>query len=360
MITAIDHHLATEGLISFSEFMRLALYDPREGYYAAAREKFGAAGDFYTASQVDELFGALLANEFAAIWRSLGEPANFTIIELGAGRGEFAADALGALGKQYPACFQAARYAICEISAHLRREQQAQLKEFSSRVCWVDNLNELAAPVEGVVFSNEFFDALPVHLVRQCGGRLRELYVERDAAGRLRFCEGELSSQALDDYWQRAGAPLAEGQLAEISLEAVEWVAQIARVLARGRVITIDYGDAAERLYTPDRREGTLRCFYHHTLNREPLERIGEQDMTSSVNFTALIEYGRAAGLHPLSFTRQNDYLIGLGLLERAAELAGQVEGESPLSLQRRLALKNLFVPQGIAGYFKVLVQERV
>jgi len=226
-------------------------------------------------------------------------------------------------------------------------------------VDWINDLSELGAAVNGVFFSNEFFDALPVHLVRQRSGRLRELYVELAPDGRLRFGEGELSSPALADYWRRVGAPLVEGQLAEINLEAASWIERMARALAHGRVITIDYGDVAERLYPPDRMEGTLRCFHRHMLNDQPLERVGEQDLTASVNFTALVEYGREAGLQTLNFMRQTDYLIRLGLLERAAQLAAQAEGESPQALQHRLALKSLFVPQGIAGYFKVLVQEK-
>ncbi len=238
--------------------MRLALYDAREGYYLSAREKFGAGGDFYTASQVHELFGALLADEFAAVWRALGSPLDFTIIELGAGRGELARDVLAALRAHHADCFQSAHYLICEISERLREEQRVRLAEFAARVDWVNELNELAAPVNGVVFSNEFFDALPVHLVRQRDGWLRELYVEQASDGSLQFSEGELSSAALSSYWQRVGVLLAEGQRAEINLEAVKWIEQIARVLARGRVITIDYGDVAARLYTPRPNGGNI------------------------------------------------------------------------------------------------------
>jgi SAM-dependent MidA family methyltransferase len=357
--TVIHERLATERRITFSEFMRTALYDERGGYYMSVREKFGAGGDFYTVSQVHELFGALLADEFAAVWRELDPGDDFVVIELGAGRGQFARDVLVALREQHRDCFRSLRYLICEISPSLRGEQQRQLAEFAPQVEWVEDLNELSAPLKGVVFSNEFFDALPVHLVRQRGKQLRELYLELAPDGGLQFGEGELSSAALADYWRRAGAPLVEGQRAEINLEAVKWIERIASTLARGRVITIDYGETAERLYTPERMDGTLRCFYRHTLNDQPLERIGEQDITASVNFTALMEYGREAGLQTLSFQPENDYLISLGLLERAAELARQAEAESPQALQHRLALKNLFVPQGMASYFKVLVQEK-
>jgi SAM-dependent MidA family methyltransferase len=341
---------------TFAEFMRRALYDERDGYYCQRREIFGREGDFFTASQVHDLYGALFAGEFAEVWRGLGAP-DFTIVELGAGSGEFAAQALAALASDHPDCFAQSRYVICEISATLRERQRARLLPFAPRVSWIDRIDHLS-PITGVFFSNEFFDALPVHLIVERGGRQRELYVCETGEGRLELREGELSRVELEEYWARAGAPLLEGQRAEICLEAARWIKEIGARLARGRVVTVDYGDLAPRLYTADRPGGTLRGFHRHTLSDDPLARVGEQDLTASVNFTALIEYGREAGLAPRPLARLTDHLIGRGLLERAATLAATVD-QSPRSLARRLALKQLFLPQGLAGYFKVLVQEK-
>jgi SAM-dependent MidA family methyltransferase len=345
----------------FSQFMREALYEEHRGYYMSERDKFGAEGDFYTASQVHKLFGSLLAKEFDGVWRALDSPIDFTIVELGPGRGEFARDALSTLRVEFPDCFRRLRYICCEISPVLRSKQRASLAEFENRVDWIVSLDELTSPVTGVFFANEFFDALPVHVVRWRSGRLREVYVVRRDDGRLVCREDELSSTRLEDYWERVGSQLSEEQLAEINIDAVEWMERIALRLQRGRVITIDYGDIAERLYTDERPNGTLRCFSRHWISDEPLERIGEQDITASVNFTALMEYGRDFGLEVLSFARQTDHLIGLGLLDRAAALsvkAAQGHESSP-ELQHRLALKQLFVPEGMSSHFRVLVQEK-
>jgi SAM-dependent MidA family methyltransferase len=170
--------------------------------------------------------------------------------------------------------------------------------------------------------------------------------------------EDRLSDPKLEAYWRRVGVALDEGQRAEINLAAIEWLEKIARKLERGWLLTIDYGDLAPRLYAPGQIGGTLRCFHRHRLGDDPLVRVGEQDITANVNFTALIEYGRDFGLETIEFTRLTNYLIGLGLLERAAELA-QTGGDDPQSLQHRLALKQLFLPQGLAGSFRVLKQER-
>jgi SAM-dependent MidA family methyltransferase len=334
--------------------MHRALYDEARGYYTSPHNKFGVRGDFYTASQVHELYGQLMADEFARCWTRLGEPQAFQVIELGGGRGEFARDVLLHLQANHPRCFEQTQYAICEIGSSLRNEQKAELSALASHVSWIESLSGLR--IRGVVFANEFFDALPVHLVCMRSGRLRELYVKDGRS----FIEGDPSSEALADYWNRAGVALEDGQRAEISLAAIDWMRHISDCLEEGWLIAVDYGDLADRLYTPDRMNGTLRCFFRHTLNDEPFERVGQQDITASVNFSALIEYGRENGLETEVFRKQHDYLMQLGLLERAAAVASSIENESPKALQHRLALKNLFLPQGIAAHFKVLVQRRV
>src|SRR5262249_45356663 len=98
-------------------------------------------------------------------------------------------------------------------------------------------------------------------------------------------------------------------------------------------------------------------CFHRHDLTDNPFERVGDQDLTSSVNFTALIEYGRDYGLKLVSFERQTAFLIRNGLIERVA--AEYRSDEIPDSLSRRLAVKNFFVPGGLSDSFRVLIQRR-
>jgi SAM-dependent MidA family methyltransferase len=348
----------TPSIFTFADFMRAALYHEHRGYYMKSAGQFGRDGDFYTASQIHNYFGEALSEDFAAADRTLRHPPVFTIVELGPGRGEFAGDALTAIRARHQHLFTRLQYICCEISPALRDEQKRRLSEFGAKVSWIDQIDGLAMPVSGVFFANEFFDAFPCHSVRQRAGDLREMYVRRNASGRDEWIEDRLSEPKLDAYWQRVGASLDEGQRAEINLAAIDWLEKIAQKLERGWLLTIDYGDLAPRLYSPDKIEGTLRCFHHHRLSDDPLVRVGEQDITANVNFTALIEYGRDFGLETIEFTRLTDYLLGLGLLERAAELA-QTGGDDPQSLQHRLALKQLFLPQGLAGSFRVLKQEK-
>jgi SAM-dependent MidA family methyltransferase len=148
---------------------------------------------------------------------------------------------------------------------------------------------------------------------------------------------------------------LREDQIVEINLDAVDWLSRMTRALASGFLMTIDYGDLCDSLWTPDRLRGTLRSFHNHRLIDSPLSSLGEQDITASVNFTALIEYGSEFGFEPVSFERQTAFLMRMGLIERIA--ASYRPDETLNDLKQRLAVKNLFVPGGISDSFRVLIQ---
>lgn len=348
-----------EGPITFRDFMHAALYDRRLGYYNTERSKIGPQGDFYTSSNVHAAFGAMLARAFAALWVASAEP--LTIIEVGAGTGQLASDVLSGLRVENPAIFERLTYVLIEASPAMRKRQRDKLKAFNDHIRWC-GLEEIErAPVNGIAFSNEFVDALPVHRARYMSGALEELYVVATSAtdaARLALVWDKPSTERLSDYVERIGIILREGQIVEISLDVIDWLARIARALQKGLLITIDYGDTAQHLYARDRESGTLRSFYRHRLIDSSLERIGEQDITASVNFTALIEYGRDFEFETVSYERQAAFLIRMGLIEK---IAGEDRSAtSPGDLKDRLALKNLFVPGGVSENFRVLIQKKV
>jgi SAM-dependent MidA family methyltransferase len=346
-----------EGPITFRDFMQTALYDPELGYYNTERLKIGTQGDYYTSSNVHRAFGAVLGRAFAELWAGSVEP--LTIVEIGAGTGQLAADVLSAMRDEHPATFDPLTYVLVEASTAMRKHQRDKLA-FGDRVrfCGPNELEQ--RPVRGIVFSNEFVDALPVHRARYMSGALEEQYVgvgsATDAAP-LALVWSKPSTKRLAEYLERIAVTLREGQVIEINLDAIDWLGCMASALEHGLLVTIDYGDTAQHLCTPDRRSGTLRSFYRHRLIDSPLERIGEQDLTASVNFTALIEYGRDLGFELVSYERQTAFLTRMGLIER---IAAQHDASDSLDdLKERLAVKNLFVPGGVSDSFRVLIQRR-
>ncbi len=334
-----------EGPITFRDFMQAALYDDRQGYYNTERLKIGPEGDFYTSSNVHSAFGAVLARAF----RKLHPGCQLTLVEMGAGTGRLACDILASL--------ESARCVIVETSPAMLERQRETLARFSDRVEWREAAALTNDPLTGIVFSNELVDAFPVHRVRAAGGRLEEMYVAA-TGGRLGPVWNEPSTVRLQEYLDRCGVRLAEGQVAEINLDAIVWLETVSRMLNRGYLVTIDYGDVAAHLYAGDRREGTLRAFSRHTLTDAIFDRVGEQDLTASVNFTALIEYGKDFGFELVSYERQTSFLLRSGLIEIIAGMEA-ASGGTLDDLKERLAIKNLFVPGGVGDNFRVLIQQK-
>jgi SAM-dependent MidA family methyltransferase len=341
--------------ITFARFMEQALYHPDYGYYCAPRSRVGRQGDFFTSSSVHACFGRLIARQLEQMWHLLGG-GSFTIAEQGAGEGHLCLDILDGLAQDYPDCYAQVDYRIVEFgdAACARQRQLLADHVAAGRVDWC-TLDELQG-MEGCLLSNELVDAFPVHLVEKHADRLKEVFVVNRAEG---FAEElrEPSTQALSDYFAAAGIALGPGNRCEVSLAAGDWMRRVASILKRGFVLTIDYGYPDVELYAPWRHGGTLLCYRQHATSEDPYQRVGEQDITAHVDFTQLQRVGQEAGLEPLYFGYQYQFLLALGFLELLIALQGKVQDEAQ-ALALRMTLKNLILPEGGMGEsFRVLVQ---
>lgn len=385
----IARQIETRGAMTFARFMALALYTPRLGYYAGGgtdREPIGWSGDFFTSGDVHPLWGECLARQFAEMWQRLGQPERFDLLELGAGRGLLARDIWRYSLARLPDFAAALRYTLAdrapgESALHTARRNtlHAALEAVGAppdRTRWGDDAEPLApGSLVGCIFSNELVDALPVHIVEVHDGALAEVYVTTDpTTGALVKALGEPSTEALATYLDAYDIPwrsFPEGWQGEICLDAPLWLAQVAALVQRGYVLTIDYGAEAQNLYLPERRGGTLAVYSAHQMGDAPLTRPGQQDLTAHVNFTALERAGASAALYTEGLTTQADFLRHLGIHEEADALARRLypaaeterhtdRGQADLLRRRALeaAVATLLNPHGLGG-FRVLAQSR-
>jgi len=303
-----------DGPISFRRFMQAALYDPVHGYYRAARDPFGKQGDFYTAEQIQPVFGILMASRVRELWCEMGRPADFTVVELGAGRREMA-DALAEW-----------RYIPVDLS------QGALPDRF-----------------RGVVFSNEFFDALPVEQIAFRDGCFRELRVAWN--DRFVWTACAPAHEEAIHYLREYFPPPQEGAIYEVNLDALAWLDRVAHALEAGFVFTIDYGyTRAESIRFP---RGTLMSYRRHHADDDVLDDPGTKDITAHVPFTVLQEYGARLGLETVRFETLAQTLLAAGEPDQfAAALAASTEAEQ---LRRRLQLKSLLF--GMGETFRTLLQ---
>jgi SAM-dependent MidA family methyltransferase len=382
----IRHEIVREGPIPFARFMALALYHPTLGYYAGGgegREPIGWAGDFFTSGDVHPLWGWTIARQLHQMWQLLGHPERFDIVEPGAGRGLLARDVWRYVLTTDRAWAAALRYTLVDRAASgspLRAAREQRLHEElaalgapTEATRWLPELP--AEPIIGCIVANELVDALPVHVVVALAGELHEVNVGLDPqSGRFTEALAEPLAPEVMDYLDAYRIPwrdYPDGWRAEVCLDAIPWLRGVAATLQRGFALTIDYGDTARRLYVRDRYRGTLMAYSRHHLADNPLAQPGMQDLTAHVNFSALVEAGRASGLRRAGLTTQGAFLQRLGIREEAEALGarlypyadserhtdrGQADHLRRLSL--RGAISTLLDPRGLGG-FHVLIQQR-
>jgi SAM-dependent MidA family methyltransferase len=312
MVAQVEHAIEQAGgWISFRRYMDLVLYAPGLGYYAAGSRKLGADGDFVTAPEISPLFARCLARPCAEILGDLGDGELF---EFGAGSGAMAAELL--LELESLDC-PPQRYRILEPSPELRQRQRdtlgARAPEWLDRVEWVEALPQ--RPMTGVILANEVLDAMPV----QCFGLTEQGVTERGVGPSdqgLTWVERE-AENGLRDRVERileGRARPAPGYRSELNPGLGPWLRSLAGLLGAGGALLIDYGYPRHEYYAAERRDGTLLCHYRHRVHDDPFLWPGLQDITASVDFTAVAEGAVDAGLDIAGYTTQASFLIGSGL----------------------------------------------
>jgi len=335
------------GAIDFSAFMEAALYAPGLGYYAAGPEPFGPAGDFVTAPELGSVFARCLARQCQEIFERTGTA---EVLEAGAGRGRLAADLLLELERLGA---PADRYRILELSSVLRARQQEALAtrvpQFAQRIEWVDRW---PAPIRGVVIANELLDALPVERFRVRARDIAQLQVGVDGE-RFRWRERVADTTVTARV---AALRLAEGYTSELGLQAEAWVSSLGSIIEHGAALLIDYGFPRAEFYHPQRSAGTLMCHFRHHSHPDPLVRVGLQDITAHVDFSAIADAARAVGLDVLGYTSQALFLLDSGLEEILTASNAQ---DAAAHLRLASEVNRLTSPAEMGELFKVLVVGR-
>ncbi len=356
----ITTRIAQQGRITFAEFMAACLYTPGLGYYTSPGRKVGAEGDFYTSITVHASFGRVIAREIAQMWRSMGTPTDFTLVECGAGNGRLACDIMGYLAEREVQLYAGLKLVLVEQEPTLESAQRQMLAAHLDRLAWLspDDFASGDFAFSGCLYSNELIDALPVHRVVMTSNGLKEVYVTcKD--GEFAEEAGEPSTPEIEAYLKRIAVELHPGQQAEVNLNAPTWLASAANALQRGFIMTIDYGYPAPELYTPLRKLGTLLCYYRHQTEENPYLRLGLQDITAHVDFTTLMKCGEDLGLLNVWFGEQYRFLLSAGIIEEIEEIERSAMAEEE-KLRLRLALKKLIMPEGGMGdTFRVLIQSK-
>ena len=347
--------IRADGPMGFDRFMQQVLYTPGLGYYANGLIKFGPQGDFTTAPEMGAVFAQCLGQALRGVLQDLDEP---VILELGAGSGALAADLLLFL-ESCDALPNA--YWILEASASCRHQQgetmRAKAAHLMTRVRWLDALPD--TPFTGAIIGNEVLDALPVHCfeigdkavlerVVTCTDRDQFLWVNRAASTELAEAVALVSTQS--------GIKLPPGYRSEVNLRLNPWLSSVSDHLSQGAMFWADYGYSGKAYYHPERNRGTLICHYRHRVHEDPFLMPGLQDISASVDFSALAKAGQAAGFELAAYTHQAGFLLAHGLPERLQAMTDQPSAASYRFSQQ---VKMLMLPDHMGERFQVMTLSR-
>ena len=325
--------------IGFDVFMNFALYSPGLGYYRSSTDIFGHQGDFITAPETSDLFGYSVAKQCAQIISGGAD-----VLEFGAGTGILATQILFELGrlKSLPK-----KYYIMELSGQLKQQQkQTILRVLPKLINRVEWLTELPIGFSGVVIANEVLDAIPAKRLIFSGGRFVEFGVD--------FLDGNFQWKKLDEPYKNSLTSLPtncdEGYTTEVNLQALAWIDSLYRAMTKGTVLLIDYGMDRNEYHHPQRKDGTLRCYYKHKASDNPFDNIGKQDITTSVNFSDIAECAVEVGFELSGYCTQAMFLISLGIENFLLE---EEDDEKRNALAQEI--KQLVLPSAMGETFKVL-----
>ena len=343
---------ACGGEVDFHRFMELALYHPTHGYYTSSGTPWGKDADFLTAPTVSGWYGVVVAGLLSGVSTRLGEA--FQLVDLAAGDGSFLSSVTAALGGRTRHVLT--RTLAVERSPLRRRQIAARFDAADVDVLTSDAVPE-AVVGPAVVHASELYDAMPVHRVLATSDGLVELVV--GAIGDRLEWRRQPAPTALADYLANHQVELADGQIAEINLEAEPYHQGVLSRIGEGIVLVLDYGYPAARLY--DRRgrgRGSLATYHRHELGTDPLESPGERDITAHVNFDDLRSAAARCGWSEIGLLPLAEFLVraGLGEILEARGLGMEAALDAD-TVSARQEIKQLVDPEGMGSDLKMLVQ---
>lgn len=344
---SLQEHLASLAPIRFDQFMHLALYHPKWGYYSTNNKIFGAKGDFITAPELTPLFGQTLAQ---ALNPSIKNGLN-QLYEFGAGQGKLAHHLLTYLDNSIKS------YTIIEVSACLKKQQESYLKkqlpEYAfSKINWATTLPE---KLQGIVIGNEVLDAMPVRRFRWHNAQIEEAYVitHLDKTSDMFFKACDDSQTKYIQAMEEKFGPWPSGYTTESAEQVKAFVNTITEKL-EGICLMIDYGMDAHSYYHPKNAQGHLRAHSKHTAHDNFLVNPGQQDLTCHVNFSEVFEALQSQGGQLEGYVSQAAFLLHNGLLELAERHTSLTDPKA--GLKTRQALHTLTSESDMGFNFKTMI----
>lgn len=334
----ISDHIAINGPISFDLFMELALYSD-EGYYSG-KNKIGITGDYYTSPTLHPIFSAFISTQINYLWEYLGKPYPFNVVELGCGSGVLSKDIVSSFDSVNNGIQDALRYiAVDRISPNLTLDKVEFIQsDCPPRVGGV-----------GIVVANELFDAFPVKRFEIISGVPQEILVGMSEQDELiEIISPDTFTPSVIEYIVKFDLP--EGYRGVVNSNFSQYFESLSKTLDKGFFITFDYGYEEQDYYSKNRSNKHIQTYFKHIDGLRILDNVGEQDITSHVNFTSVINSGAKHGFESVILKSQSDWLKDMNFYE--------VLRKKDFSIRETQLINSLIDPDEL-GKFIISIQQK-
>jgi len=332
--------------IPLDQFINIALYDKKFGYYMK-KNPFGKKGDFITSPLISNLFSEMLAVWCVSFWEHLGKPSKILLVELGPGDGTLCKDLLNTF-KKFKYFYNSLEINLLEISNKLKTIQKKKITD--KKVKWIKKIQEINyGPV--IFLGNEFFDALPIKQIYKKKKFFFEKYVTlSDDNKKIKFLYKRANNNLMNHI--RKLDLISNGNTIEYPLEAIKFINTISKKIDKfdGGLLTFDYG------YTAKKNQSTLQSIKKHKYTNILLMP-HSSDITSHLNFSLFNNILKRNNLNVKKIINQSTFLKKIGILERANILSKKMTFKEKANMFYRL--KRLLDPMEMGSLFKVIFAQK-
>ena len=326
--------------ISLDKFINKVLYDKSKGYYSN-NNPIGYKGDFITSPNISIMFSEMIAIWLISFWENLGCPNKINIVELGAGNGEMINQILKTTDS-FDEFKKSTKFYIHEKSLKLKKIQKNKNNNYD--IEWIDNLNKISK-YPTIFIANEFFDALPVKQFIKKKNKWFEKYICLKG-NKLQFINIKIDKWKIEKI---INEKITEKEsFIEYSSLAFQKLNIISKIIKKqnGGILIIDYGYNTKKMYD------TLQSVKNHKKN-DLFENIYKSDITHMINFYFYKKKIKKMKLDFIKITSQREFLIKMGILQRAELLSKNLPFSKKTDIYFRL--KRLIDKQQMGTLFKVL-----
>jgi SAM-dependent MidA family methyltransferase len=234
------------------------------------------------------------------MWRRLGTPDRFHVIEAGAANG-LLADAIREYAREHLTDFAAAmRYVTLDIGGGREAiDVRAHGVPFRG--------------LTGCILAHELWDNLPVRRLVRTNHGWDEIRVGLDGDRVVELRE-PLRPERFDPILVESERRTAIGAEIELRPALGAWLAEAATALDRGYLLAIDYGYLDQLAFRVDHPRGSVMAYRGQEVSESPLADPGQWDITAHVDFEMAAQQAREAGFDAGVLADQRTFLVNLGL----------------------------------------------